>query len=87
MSEPTQNIQSNQNIRKKQLKLFIFGFSGLSFLALILWLLARETETVVPTTQIQATAPVYDVTRAVDDKSYWVFKSEKKTSRARTDTE
>jgi hypothetical protein len=78
MSEPEQSVQSNQDIRKKQLRLFVIGFSGLGFLAIVLWLLGRETEPVAPTAQIQATAPVYDVTRAVDDKSYWVFKSEKK---------
>jgi conjugal transfer pilus assembly protein TraB len=71
-------VHTNEDVRRKQLKIFILIFVSLGLGALICWYLGRESDAPLPSAQIRDSAPVYDVTRAVDDKSYWVFKSEKK---------
>lgn len=66
------------DLRKKQIKHWIIFFVTLTIVALMLWLLGAEKPVVESKDKIGDAAPVYDVTKAVDDKSYWIFKSEKK---------
>ncbi len=77
MLEPEHNLIPI-DLRKKQIKIWVIVFSTLVIVILGLWFLGTEDPVVESKEKIGDSAPVYDVTKAVDDKSYWIFKSEKK---------
>jgi len=74
----TENNTTPIDLRKKQIKLWAIVFLTGTIVILGLWLLGTEEAVIESKEKIRDAAPVYDVTKAVDDKSYWIFKSEKK---------
>ncbi len=66
---------STKTIKKHQLKIFSITVGVLAIFGALLFFIGMDKEAPSPET-INEKAPLYDVTEAVDDKSFWVFKSE-----------
>ena len=60
------------------MKLFAIVIAVLIVLIIIFCFIGRTENEAVSKEKISDNATVYDVTHAVDDKSYWVFESERK---------
>jgi conjugal transfer pilus assembly protein TraB len=62
-------------LKKHQLKVFSVVLGTLVILGALLFFIGMEREP-VPLDTMNEKAPLYDVTEALEDKSFWVFKSE-----------
>jgi len=70
---------SNAQLKKHQRKIFIGLIGILVVIGTSLFFFGLEKPS-VPQDTINEKAPIYDVTQALDDKSFWVFKSEQRLS-------
>jgi len=64
-----------ETLRKHQLRIFSVAVLIVVAVSLLLFFMGADKETLAPAT-MNDKAPLYDVTEALEDKSFWVFKSE-----------
>ena len=64
-----------ETLKKHQLKIFSGAIAVLVTLGALLFFIGMEKEPLAIDTMNEK-APLYDVTEALEDKSFWVFKSE-----------
>ncbi len=65
----------NIRLKKQQLKIFGLAVGALALIGALFFLIGTDKELPPPDT-INQKAPLYDVTEALEDKSFWVFKAE-----------
>lgn len=70
---------SSEQLKKHQQSIFISLIATLVILSAFLFFIGLE-EASPPKAEISENAPLYDVTKALDDKSFWIFKSEQRLS-------
>lgn len=66
---------TTETLKKHQLKIFSVAVIVLIAVSLLLFFMGADKEPLPPNT-MNDKAPLYDVTEALEDKSFWVFKSE-----------
>jgi conjugal transfer pilus assembly protein TraB len=66
---------SSETLKKHQLKIFSIAIAIVVTISVLLFFIGADKEA-PPLDTLNEKAPLYDVTTAVEDKSFWVFKSE-----------
>lgn len=79
MNNMNERVSTSAEVHKKQIKVVAVGLTTLIVIIIgFCWLGSNTDQNTDNQDKIGEKVPVYDVTQAVDDKSYWVFESERK---------